>query len=499
MNVQKLYDDLTRDSGLKLISATSIEGFIRAPINFWCEVYAPAEEKETLDPFHQRLFSQGNAYQDQVLQEFYPGAIQVPFRNEDEGLRRTLELMAQGASAISNMPLLSRPDGVAGRPDVLVRDDSQASHLGPFGYQVVEIKAVRKITRGHILQAAMYNRLLGRALGHESPEFYLLNLDGTLRTVRMADVAAELDWALDEMRQILAGKTVEPCYGGADWPWTGYVNQRAIVARDVTLVPGLGESKRQAFASAGYTTVASLAGAKPEALTSIKGVGPTNAGKFLTSAQAICQDRPVPRSADWDLPQCRVEVFLDLEGAAPGLESEGPGREGTGWVNYLIGNVIRSPGQQAIYKPFFAATFEQEGLILGEFFQWAGALEDARFYHWHHYERIHLTRMASSHGLEPDLVSRVLDRLVDLSPITTRAFAFPTYGEGLKDIAKCLGFSWRQEDVSGQSSMVLYQDYVESGGTDDKARQKLLDYNEDDCRATLHVFDWLTARQADQK
>ena len=78
--------------------------------------------------------------------------------------------------------------------------------------------------------------------------------------------------------------------------------------------------------------------------------------------------------------------------------------------------------------------------------------------------------MASRHGLEPDLVSQVLDRLVDLSPITTKAFAFPTYSEGLKDIAKCLGFSWRQEDVSGQSSMALYQDYVESGGTDDKTR-----------------------------
>ncbi len=104
--------------------------------------------------------------------------------------------------------------------------------------------------------------------------------------------------------------------------------------------------------------------------------------------------------------------------------------------------------------------------------------------------------MASSHGLEPTLVSQVLDRLVDLSPITTGAFAFPTYGESLKDIAKCLGFSWRQDDVSGQSSMALYQDYVESGGTDEKTRQKLLDYNEDDCRATMHVFDWLSARRA---
>ncbi len=498
MNVQELYDDLTRDSGLKLISATSIERFIRAPINFWCEVNAPEEEKDPLDPYRQRLFSQGNAYQNRVIQESYPGTVQVPFRDEDEGLRRTLELMAQGASAISNMPLLSRPDGVAGRPDVLVRDDSQDTNLGPFGYQVVEIKAVRKITPGHILQAAMYNRLLGRALGRESPEFYLLDLEGTLRTVRMAEVAAELDWALDEMRQILAGKTVEPCYGGADWPWIGYVNQRAIVARDVTLVPGLGESKRQAFASAGYTTVESLAGAKPEALTSIKGVGPSNAGKFLTSAQAICRGRPVPRSADWRLPRCTVEVFRDLEGTAPGLDSEGPGREGTGWVNYLIGNVIRSPGQQAIYKPFFAATFEQEGLILGEFFRWAGSLEDARFYHWHHYERVHLSRMATSHGLKPALVSQVLDRLVDLSPIITGAFAFPTYSEGLKDIAKCLGFSWRQADVSGQSSMVLYQNYVESGGEDDHTRQKILDYNEDDCRATMHVFDWLIANVDDK-
>ena len=403
--------------------------------------------------------------------------------------------MAQGASAISNMPLLSRPDGVAGRPDLLLRDDSRDSNLGPFGYQVVEIKAVRKITRGHILQAALYNRLLGRALGHEPSEFYLLNLEGILQPIRMAEIAVELDWALDEMRQVLAGKPVEPCYGGAEWPWTEYVNQQAIAARDVSLVPGLGESKRQAFASAGYTTVENLAGAKSEDLTSIKGEGPTNAGKFLTSAQAICRGRPIPRSADWRLPQCTVEVFLDLEGAASGLDSEGPSREGTGWVNYLIGNVIRSTAQPTTYRPFFAANFEQEGLILGKFFQWAGSLKDARFYHWHHCERTHLSRMASRHGLEPDLVSQVLDRLVDLSPITTKAFAFPTYREGLKDIAKCLGFSWRQEDVSGQSSMALYQEYVESGGTDDKTRQKLLDYNEDDCRATMHVFDWLAAKR----
>ena len=104
----------------------------------------------------------------------------------------------------------------------------------------------------------------------------------------MAEVAAELDWALDEMRQILAGKPVEPCYNGADWPWTNYVNQQAIAARDVSLVPGLGESKRQAFAWAGYTSVETLAGAKLEIMLVIvslvlatNGGGALNLGSLL--------------------------------------------------------------------------------------------------------------------------------------------------------------------------------------------------------------------------
>ena len=83
---------------------------------------APPEKKDPLDIYHEGLFKQGNAYQMQVLKESYPGAVQISLFKEEKGLGRNLELMAQGASAVSNMPLLSRPDGRAGRPDVLVRD-----------------------------------------------------------------------------------------------------------------------------------------------------------------------------------------------------------------------------------------------------------------------------------------------------------------------------------------------------------------------------------------
>ncbi len=59
-----------------------------------------------------------------------------------------------------------------------------------------------------------------------------------------------------------------------------------------------------------------------------------------------------------------------------------------------------------------------------------------------------------------------------------------------------LGFSCPRADVSGQSFMVLSQNYVASSGKDDQTRQKILDYNEDDCRAIMHLFDWPLANAA---
>jgi len=155
--------------------------------------------------------------------------------------------------------------------------------------------------------------------------------------------------------------------------------------------------------------------------------------------------------------------------------------------------VRRSPGRET-YVSFFASSFDDEHKNLVDFFEWAGSLGDAVFYHWHNYERTHLRKMIDHYGLEQELVTPVMDHLVDLSPITVRAFAFPCYGEGLKDIARSIGFSWRQEDVSAMVSVALFLNYVGSGGADQTARQKILDYNEDDCMATMHVYDWLVSQ-----
>ena len=163
-------------------------------------------------------------------------------------------------------------------------------------------------------------------------------------------------------------------------------------------------------------------------------------------------------------------------------------------TNYLIGALVPQTNDKPRFVPFFADTPDGEEANLRQFFEWASQLTNPKFYHWHHYERTHLTKMSEHYGLPDALISPTLDNLVDLSPIANSMFAFPAYGEGLKDIAKSLGFNWRQGDVSALTSMALYIDYTRSRGRDIEAKQKILTYNEDDCLATMYIFDWLVSQ-----
>ena len=85
----------------------------------------------------------------------------------------------------------------------------------------------------------------------------------------------------------------------------------------------------------------------------------------------------------------------------------------------------------------------------------------------------------------------VLDYLIDVHKIARNSVAFPTYGNGLKQIAPYLGFSWRHKDVSATESISMYLDYVDNSEEGKVKFQKIIDYNEDDCIATRVIKDWL--------
>jgi predicted RecB family nuclease len=61
---------------------------------------------------------------------------------------------------------------------------------------------------------------------------------------------------------------------------------------------------------------------------------------------------------------------------------------------------------------------------------------------------------------------------------------------GLKVLARAAGFEWRDENPSGEASMRWFE--AARGDDDvDAWRERILAYNEDDCRATQALRDWL--------
>jgi uncharacterized protein len=69
------------------------------------------------------------------------------------------------------------------------------------------------------------------------------------------------------------------------------------------------------------------------------------------------------------------------------------------------------------------------------------------------------------------------------------AVIFPLSFYSLKDIASYLGFSWRADDASGANSVIWFEKWL--GSKDESLKRKILEYNEDDVRATWKLKEWL--------
>lgn len=79
--------------------------------------------------------------------------------------------------------------------------------------------------------------------------------------------------------------------------------------------------------------------------------------------------------------------------------------------------------------------------------------------------------------------------MVDLRKITTSSFAFPVYFYSIKDIAKRLNFKWQHAKAGGAQSIFWYEEWLDKG--DRSILQDIINYNEDDVRATEFLHNWL--------
>jgi predicted RecB family nuclease len=174
-------------------------------------------------------------------------------------------------------------------------------------------------------------------------------------------------------------------------------------------------------------------------------------------------------------------VYLDVEG----IPDQG--------FYYLIG-VRAVCGKSTIKRSFWANDKSEEGQICRDFLDFMSSLENPVLLYYGSYETAFLKTMQTRYGdlpCERFSISHLTSQAVNVLGVIYSHFYFPTYTNGLKDIAGHLGFNWSTVNPSGLRSLMLRHKWELTNET--RFKIELLSYNQDDCEALEVVVRAITA------
>ncbi len=486
------------------ITASMLYDLVHCPHRVFLDLYGDEDEKDPTNKFVELLWERGTAYEREVIE-----GLELPFSNlrvapAGERERFTEEAMTRGdpliyGGRIASGELLGEPDLLRRSGKGYLAGDIKSGSGEEGGSEVEEGKP--KIH--YAVQLALYTEILERkGLSSERTPFvwdihgrevpYTLNEPPGPRTRNT--LWQTYEEARDEAQSIIDGTLVtQPALIGACklCHWYTKCFEQLKEDDDLTLIPELGRSVREKL-SPQIATVRGLASGDLETLivgerTTFPGIGAERLRRFHERACLQKKVHPVPYLLQpLEFPASPTELFFDIE--------TDPMRD----VCYLHGFVIRREGriETEDYRGFFAQSSSPEAEEAA-FAEAAGFIRSnlpCTIYFYSKYERTWWRKLQDRY---PTVVGSdeleawfVYPTGVDLyGDVVKPHTIWPTHDHSIKTLASFLGFEWRDTHPSGAESIEWYDQWVQSG--DASIKQRILEYNEDDCRATRVLLDGL--------
>jgi len=389
-------------------------------------------------------------------------------------------------------------------PELLVKQPG-VSKFGDWVYVSQDIKLGKRPKLDYQIVAAFHAYLL-EGIQEAQPETgwlilrdkppYAVNLEQ--RLPQMHQVLRDylkMVLSQDEPEVFIARQKCNLCQ------WYSYCLDVARSQNHLSLIPGVTPSRYQKLKELNVTTVETLAQATPEQLEVYPEFAEGVALQIIKQAESNLESKAIKRQEEFmsfeenfisgygldnftevyqnKLKKFPVELYFDIE-AQPELN-----------LDYLHGILVidRMSNQQKFY-PFLAEIQSQEELIWKQFLELVWTYPIAPIFHFCDYEPKTIKRLATMYNTPDYWWKPVLKRLIDLHAKMTETVTLPVESYALKPVAKWLGFEWRDPKANGAQSVCWYEQWLKTG--DRKLLDAIVQYNEDDCRATFHVKEWLT-------
>jgi predicted RecB family nuclease len=365
-----------------------------------------------------------------------------------------------------------------------LRRVSGRSLLGDFHYAPVLYHEGERVGPVQRLLLAVLARIVGDFQGRQPDAAFVYRgqADRPVRvglTVRLQEEAGR---AWRELRELQATGNQPRLVLNAHCPECQFrdgCRREAMKSDDLSLLRGLREKDIRRFARKGILTVTQLAHTFRPRRQRRRSRNGRHTHNPALQALAI-RDRKTYVFGSPQLLDAPVRVYLDLEGK--------PEQR----FVYLVGVIVADDRAESRHS-FWADRSEDEPRIFDQLLQLLRPYDDFRVFCYGGYERSFLKRMRK-YARRKRTADRVLVRTTNVLSVIHEHVYFPVYSNGLKEVARHLGFEWSDPDASGLQSLVWRADWERTGA--ESAKQTLLRYNLEDCAALKRVVEELLVTSA---
>jgi predicted RecB family nuclease len=492
------------------------------------------------------LEERGREHESEILESFRNRGWEVhdPRTGSGDPMQEadaTAAAIRSGAKVIYQGTLLV--DDRVGLPDFLIRADLLGAPTGPAPYyEVVDAKLARSAKAQAVLQTAFYSELVGEVQQHMPERMHLALGSQDLLPLRVADYAAYTR----QVRRLLGAFASE---GAAFPPTDTYPEpvEQCAVCRwrlvcdrqrrdddDLSLIAGITARQRKALKQAGIETrrgfaaldeapgferasQQSMTKAHAQARLQVEGedakrilwqfIEPEREEGALKPNRGLTA-LPVPSAGD---------LFFDIEGAR--YYSEDGKEYGLQYLFGIVDTADRDSDGRPRYQAIWSFDRSDEKRAFEEIVDFIVERQqqhsDLHVYHYNHYEPTAFDHLSELHETREDVIGRLMGRFatredqvdellrgrvfVDLYRVVRQGIRASVESYSIKRLEPLFGFERQVALQDVNERMVRFEIALDdhSAALDRDGQTLIQGYNEDDCRSTLGLRDWLEHRRLD--
>ena len=417
-------------------------------------------------------------------------------RNFAAAAKSTAEAIYAGSEYIYQAVFLA--DGWQGTADFLERID-RPSALGAWSYQVLDTKLARHPRPEHALQLCFYSQALGQIQKVEPEVAYIVLGTRERIPIRLANVSAYYRRVRRRFQASTAARVQTapyPCDHCLLCDFQSLCEERWEHEDHLVRVAGIRRDQISRLVAMEITTLTALAEARSE--TRVPKI-PVSTLEGLREQAALQLERQRSGKIAWRrlpiengrgfsaLPnRSKGDIILDLEGH--------PFFEPARGLNFLFG-VLTLDAAEPRYEAFWGHDRDGERRVLENFVDLVHArlalYPDLHVYHFGAYEPTAIKQLMGEYAIRESQVDDLLRRrtFVDLHTVFRQALRAGVPSYSLKQLEALFDFTRFAAVRSGMQAILDYEQWLET--RDNGFLARIAAYNEEDCRATLALLNWL--------